>query len=357
MSGIAGILGLVDTDRSFINTIGQKVVFEAANEYLQMADADMMKAFSIFIEQEVEDYKERYYLPGGGRLDRRGGQAPSSASKAYGSWDVAFPLEDFGKQIADDDVTVAYMTVQQFQRHLDNIRIQDINTMRFEILKAIFNSAQDTFVDPLYGSLAIEPLANNDSVVYPPVLGSETEAVEMHYLESGYLASAISDTNNPYVTIRDEIEEHFGTPQGYGNIAVFINNAQVSKTVDLTDFDEVPDNVVKPGSNTDVPFNFPAVPGRVIGRVSGVWVVEWRWIPANYAVGIDLDAPAPLKMRVDPASTGLPRGLQLIAENAAFPLNSRHYRHRFGIGCGNRLNGVSFEFGNGGTYTVPTAYA
>ena len=356
MAGIYSILGLQDTDRSYVNTIGQRVVFDAAQQYLSMSTDDMMKAFAVFVEEETEGYKERYKLPGGGRMQRRGGVAASGAVKASGSWDVAFPLEDFGDQIANDDVSLAYMTLPELQRHLDTVVIRDINTMRYEMLRALLNSASRTFVDPLYGSLTVQPAANGDSVLYPPVLGTETDATENHYLESGYLTAAISNTNNPYITLRNELEEHFGTPTGFGNIAVFINSAQVPITETLTDYDSVADINLAIGANSDVPTNLPNVPGRVVGRCEGVWVVEWRWIPANYMVAIDLDAPAPLKVRVDPAETGLGTGLQLVSTSDAQPLQNSHYRHRFGVGVGNRLNAVVLELGNGGTYTVPSGY-
>lgn len=357
MSGIFGILGLSDNDRSYVNTIGQSLVFTATQTLLQQYNADLNAAMSIFLDSTTTGFKERYKLPGGGRLQRRGGLAQSAAVKAYGSWDVAFPLEDFGAQLADSDIAMAYMTMPEYNRHVETVMIQDMNTVRFEMLKALFNSTAATFVDPINGSLTIERLANGDSVVYPPVLGSETEATDNHYLESNYAATAISDTNNPYITIREELEEHFGTSTGGDNIVVFINNAETPETEDLSDFDAVPDNYVRVGSNTDVPQGLPTVPGKVIGRTNGVWVVEWRWMPANYMFGIHLDAPRPLKMRVDPADTGLGTGLQLVARDMQYPIESAHYRHRFGFGCANRLNGVVMELGTGGTYTVPTAYS
>lgn len=357
MSGIFGVLGISDTDRSFINTIGQQVVYDATQVLLTQYNTDLQAAMSVFVESETTDHKWRYKLPGGGRLSRRGGQAQSAAGKAYGSWDVAFPLEDFGRQVAGDDVTLAYMTMQEYNRHLDTVLIQDQNTVRFEMLRALLNSTQGTFIDPDKGTLSIERLANGDTVTYPPVLGSETEATENHYLESGYTAASISDTNNPFATIRDEIEEHFGASTGGENIVVFINNAQTAVSTDLTDFDEVVDTFVRAGTNRDVPNALPNVPGRILGRCSGVWVVEWRWMPANYMFGLHLDAPKPLMMRVDPVETGLPRGLALVSTDSTYPMQAAHYRHRFGFGAGNRLNGVVMELGTGGTYTVPTAYA
>lgn len=357
MSGIFGALNLNDSDREFLNTIGQRVVYDAIQQLLDQHNAELDAALAVFVEATTDDFKERYKLPGGGRLQRLGSQAPAGAVKTTGEWDVAYPLEDFGAQVAGSRIDMAYMTVQDLDRHLDTVTFQDINTVRFEILKALFNSAADTFVDPRKGSLTVQPLANGDAVLYPPVLGAESEATDTHYLESGYAASAIADANNPFVTARDELEEHFGAPTGGSNIVAFVNNAQVAKTEDLTDFDAVNDRFTTPGADADELFGLPAgLPGRVVGRTNGVWVVEWRPIPANYLLALHLDAPKPLKMRVHPADTGLTRGLQLVATDETYPLQSSHYEHSFGFGCANRLNGVVIELGTGGTYTVPAAY-
>jgi hypothetical protein len=358
MSGIFGALNINDSDRVFLSTLGQRVVYDAIQQVLEQHNADLAAAKSVFVDQTTSDYKIRYKLPGGGRLQRLGTQAPSGAVKAYGSWDVAFPLEGFGAQMAGNRIDMAYMTAQDLNRHLDTITQQDINTVRFEMLKALLNATAATFVDPLWGSLTIERLANGDSVVYPPVLGSEAEATENHYIETGYLSAAVSDTNNPYVLLRDELEEHFGAPTGGSNIVAFVNNAQVGVTEALTDFDPVNDRYINPAITRDTLTGLPAaLPGRVVGRTNGVWIVEWRFIPANYILGVHLDAPKPLIERVDPADTGLPQGLELVAQDEEHPISSSYYEHRFGFGVGNRLNGVVYELGNGGTYTVPTAYA
>jgi hypothetical protein len=359
MSGIFGALNINDTDRVFLSTLGQRVVYDAIQQVLDQHNADLAAAMGVFVEQTTSDHKLRYKLPGGGRLQRLGTQGPSGAVKAYGSWDVAFPLEGFGAQMAGNRIDMAYMTTQDLDRHLNTIMQQDINTVRFEMLKALLNSGQDTFVDPMWGSLSIEPLANGDSVTYPPVLGSETEATENHYLGAAYAAAAISDTNNPYTTIRDELEEHFGAAQGGSNIVTFINNAQVSVTEALTDFDPVNDRYTNPAITRDTLTGLPAsLPGRVVGRTNGVWVVEWRFIPATWLLAVHLDAPKPLIQRVDPADTGLPQGLALVAQDEEHPITSSYYEHRFGFGVGNRLNGVALDLSNADSdYDIPTAYA
>jgi hypothetical protein len=338
--------------------MGQRVVYDAVTQVLAMHNMELAAAMRTFVEQTTSDHKLRYKLPATGRMQRRGSQAQSAAVKASGSWDVAFPLEEFGDQLAWDRTAYGYMTVQDLDRHIDGITIRDTNTVRYEMLYSILNSTAATFVDPLWGSLTIERLANGDSVLYPPVLGSETEATANHYVESGYAATAISDTNDPYVTIINALESRFGAVQGGSNIVVFINDAQTPKTKALTSFVDVTDYAVTPGLQTAIPASMgPEVPGRIIGRHdSGAWVSEWRWIPANYMVGIHLEAPRPLMERVDPGYTGLGTGLQLVAESDMYPATQAHYEHRFGFGVGNRLNGYVLELGTGGSYSVPTAY-
>jgi hypothetical protein len=360
LTWLYGALKLDDADRTrTVNNIGQGVVWTAVQDYLARVRTSVAAAMGVFVEGTTSDYSRRYKLPGGGRLQRRGNQSQTGAVKGIGQWDVAFTLEDFGAQIAVDDVAMAYMTAEEMQRHVDTVVVQDINTVRYEILKALLNNTARTFIDPIWGSLTVQPLAlASDSVLYPPVLGSETEATDTHHIESGYAASAISDTNNPYVTLRDELEEHWGAAQGGSNIVAFINNAQVSKTEDLTDFDPVDDRFVVPGANTDTLRGLPAnLPGRIIGRTNGVWVAEWRHVPANYIIAVHLDAPAPLIERVDPADTNLGTGLQLVSRDTIYPFEMSHWRHRFGVGVGNRIGAAVMELGSGGTYDIPSGFA
>lgn len=357
MSGIFGALGLDDSDRAFTKTEGQVLALDLINSYFNRVSMDIAEQMALFVESETSNHNERYKLPGGGYLQQRGVQSSVANVKAYGGYDVAYPLFDWGAAVGGDDVSMAYMTVGDLERHIMTVAIQNVNTVRFQMLRRIFKNTTDTYADPLWGSLTIQPLANNDAVTYAPVLGSSTEAVEMHYLESGYAASAISDTNNPYIVMRGELEEHFGASTGGNNIVVFIHPDEVPETEDLSDFDPVEDNFIRSASTVNIPFNLPNVPGRIIGRTNGVWVVEWRYMPTGYAIGIDMEVAPPLKMRIDPADTGLGRGLQLVARQMTFPFDTAFYRHRFGFGVGNRLNGVVMEFGTGGTYSIPAAYA
>ena len=358
MATIFGHIGLADTDRVFSSTIGQRVIYEAATMHVAKASAELDLALVVFLERSTDEFKLRYKLPGGGYLQRRAEDGRYGAIRPYGGWDVGLPLEDLGAMLTYNDVARAYMSAAELDRHIQEVENANINTVRFEVLKRLFNNVQTTFEDPLHGSILVEPLANGDAVTYPPELGAAADATEDLYLESGYAASAISDTNDPYVTIVNKFVDHFGETTGGENIITFINYAQAAKTEALTSFVEVQDGFVRTGVNTDVPDRLPTVPGRIIGRhTAGTWVSVWRRIPANYMLAIHLEEEAPLLRRIDPADTGLGDGLQLVAMNEQFPFIDSVWRHRFGVGAGNRLNGVVMELGVGGTYSIPSEFA
>lgn len=356
MGIIAGLLGLPDGDRKFGQTVGQRVVFEAAQEYVRAIEEEAAQFRSFFVQERTSEFKRRYKLPGGGFLQERSQQTEAAAVKPYGEWDVAFPLWDRGSQLAWTDIEFAYMTPNSLDNYLETIRVQYMNTLRRDILSAMFDSTARTFLDKQHGSLSIQPLANGDSVVYPPVLGSSAEATESHYIETNYATASMSDTNNPYKTAREELEEHFGMPTGFGNIVALINNAELPKSQALTDWFDVEDMGVRYGNDSDLALLGPMSPGRRVGRVSGVWASVYPWIPATYMVFVDADQPKPLIERVDPADTGITPGLDLVSESDRYPMQMSHYRARYGFGAGNRLNGVVLELNTGGSYTVPAAY-
>jgi hypothetical protein len=251
MSGIYGALGLNTTDSQlvYVQTIGQQAIYDAVNQTLDQHTSDLEAAMSIFVEGVTEDHKERYMLPGTGRLQRVGPDGRPTLVKATGSWDVAYPLEEFAAAWGSNRIAFAYMTMADLDRHLKTVYQQNINTVRFEILEALLNNADDTFVDPIRGSLTIKALAtgSDDGVTYPPQLGSETEQTVQRYVESGYAASAIADgANDPFPTIVNALEANFGTPTGGSRIVVFINNAQTAKVTGLTAFTGVTNRFVDP---------------------------------------------------------------------------------------------------------------
>jgi hypothetical protein len=359
MSAIFGLLNLSDTDRSFVSTIGQSVVYDAVQEQMRMHNEEIRRVTQAFISGMTEDFKWRYKLPGNKMLPKVGDAALLESIKAYGEWDVAFPLEGHGAQLAGSRVELAYMSVQELDMHLNAIMEANIRRIRWEILHRLLDNVATTWTDPIHGSLTVQPLANGDSVTYPPVAGSATEATEDHYLASEYTSGNISEDNNPLITMKNDLMQHFGgSVQGGSNVAVFGGQTDMDNIESglSTSFKALSDRFIQEGMDTAQPVNVPVVPGIIRGRANGVWCVEWRWMPDDYLLAVSLDEDAPLVQRVDPADTGLPRGLALVATQEYAPLQGAHYVNRFGVGAGNRLNGVVMYLDSGSSYSIPSDY-
>ena len=370
MSDIYGALGLNNTDnqRTFVSTIGQQAIYDAVAYVFGIHNADMESAMRLFVDQTTDSFKMRYMLPGGGYLQKGGSQSLPAAKKATSSWDVAFPLESWGAGLSADRVAWAYMTLADLDRHLNSVFMANANTVRREILRALFNNTAATFSDPLRGDLTIQRLANNDGTVYPPVLGSDVDTTGYNaYLASGYVYTAIDNTHNPIPTIVNSLEQFFGTPTGGSPVVVFCNNEESPYFEALTEFVPFTLNTVIPGDDRDT-VNVGSIPRevfdpsdprrntwRVLGTINGAVIVEWRAIPATYLLGIHVEAPKPIIQRIDLAGTGLTPGLQLVKTNDVTPFTSSYYDNRFGMGVGNRLNGVVMQLTAGG-YTVPTQF-
>lgn len=361
MTTIFGLARLTASDYQFARNADQQLLYTAAQQYITMANDAFTMAASAFVEPVLtEKAKERYQLGMTGRMQEVGETASASPVARSGSWDVAYPLKNYSDVLAVGDVDFAYMTPAEFQLHIDGVITRANNAKRFAILKRIFNNTQESFIDPRLGTLTVESLANGDSVLYPPVEGTDSEATDNHYLESNYAASAISDTNNPYATLTTELVEHGTNTTEDIPLAFLINSAEQTKTEALTNFVPYIPRQIAPGQDTDmVLMPSRAVPGKIIGYIRGQgWVSVWNWIPANYIVGVNLAAPQALRMRRDLSGTGLGDGmLQLLLPERTGVITYNSWRLRFGVGAANRLNAAVMELGTGGTYSIPAAYA
>jgi hypothetical protein len=360
MTTIFGLARLTASDYQFYRNADQQLLYTAAQQYIAMANDATMQAASAFVEPDMtEKGKERYLLGMTGRMQETGENSTGSPVARSGSWDVAYPLKNYTDSLAVGDVDMAYMTPADLQVHVDGIITRSKNAKRHAILKRLFNNTQETFIDARLGTLTVEPLADGDAVLFPPIEGSDSEATENHYLESGYASSSISDTNNPYATLTTELVEHGVNTTEDIPLAFLINSAEQSKTEALTNFVPFIPRQIAPGQDTDMVL-MPSrpIPGKIIGYIRGMgWVSVWNWIPSAYIAGVNLAAPQALRMRKDIAGTNLgDGGLQLLPEERTGVVTFKSWRLRFGVGAANRLNAAIMELGTGGTYTIPTAY-
>lgn len=356
-----GLAQLSTSDYAFtrVTTIDKALLYDAVNEYVMQAEMHMRGLAGLFVEGQTTRYTDRYQLPMGGMMSAWSGEDKPAAKKRKGKWDVAFPLYRWAETLAMTTEDYAYMTGAEFRAHIDGMLTMYSNRRRHQILRRIFKNTNDTVEDEHNGvSLTVKPLANGDTDVYPPVNGSDAEATADHYVETGYAATAMSDTNNPYRdVISDLLTTRFGRQTGGIPIATLINKAERAETEALSSFVPYVPSAVNAGVNTDS-INMPnkPIPGEIIGYIDSTWVAVNDWIPANYAVGVYLNTPAPLKERISPPDTNLGSGLQLENASADWPFLYNNWVARFGVGTGNRLAAVVVEFGTGGTYSIPSAY-
>ena len=363
LSNVFGALQIPDDDYTFLLTYGQEAVFNATQALLGNHNDDLEQFERVFVEKDTSAHIERYYLATGGRLGKLTNKTKPADTKAGGNWDVAFPLEQWGDRVAGDDVQMAYMSPGQYARNIAQVMESDVNTRRHEMLKRLFNNGGGSpivFVDPFWGSLNLQPLANGDTTVYPPVVGSEINSVRNNYLTRSYATAAISDTNDPLTPIVNLLRSTFGIPTGGSNIAVFGNQTMTDAiSANMTLFNPIQMLYQQLGDNITQAVNWPTgLPGEVIGTFGGkCLVIHWEWIPADYLLAIHLDAPPPLRRRIDPPGTGLRPGLQLISQKRDAPLEEVMWRNRFGYAVGNRLNGVVMELAQAGSYAVPTGFS
>lgn len=358
MATIFTTSGMNSTDFDFVVKANQQLVYDDIMVYVGMAMQAQEKALATFVQSVTTMFQERYQLPVVGRMQQVTELTRGNAVARYDGYNVGYPIKQYSDSLVQGLVDMAYTTPDELEAHVDGIITRARNVKRHEILRRLFKSSTDSHTDKRYGTITVQPLANGDSVNYPPVEGSDTEATDNHYLESGYAATAINDTNNPYLTLANELIEHTGDTTGDVPIIAFIHPDEQPETEALTGFTPYVPAAIQPGSNTDSVLRPPGnPPGKTIGYVNGLcWVQTWRWMPTGYIVAVNTSAPAPLKMRVDPADTGLGAGNLLPFTDDEHPLQFRDWMMRFGVGCGNRLGAAVMELGTGGTYTVPTIY-
>lgn len=353
MAVLMGLLGIQDRNTT-VDQIGQQSVFDAINQVAASQSQEVEAMTRIFVQSQTTLYKEVYHLPGGGRMqdaDEKGAQP--GAVKSGGQWDVAYDLRDARDAMGWDDVAVAYMTVGELDAHMETIAMRHTNWVRYHVMRHLLNKDNETFRDKIRGTLTIKRLANGDADSYPALIGGDDDiTAHNHYIGTAYNAAAISAVNNPVPVVREHLEEHFDT----GNPVLLVNPAQIGALRAIPGFVARTPEHVSPGDDTAellADAEFAGVPGKLQGTMDDVAIFSWRRMPAGYAFGMDLEAPAPLKERVDEDIAASLRGFKLVAEQTDFPLTKSQWRDRRGYGVANRLNGVSIQFSGNSTYANP----
>src|SRR5690349_4717566 len=315
-----GFIGLKDVLGQRLSTVDAELITGAIQQSVDEHNRQMDALMSLFVSP-VTSATERYKQTGPARLQ---------------------PLDENGR---------AQMTVQDANDATAQMLEADMRWMRDHILSALFASATWSFTDPQYGTLTVQPLANGDTVTYAVQTGADSGATDTHQLAQANAIGAGSD--NPFPTIRNELLEH---PENSGDVIVFLPTGLKAATQALATFNPIADPNIQPGSGTDrlVGTLGVATPGNLIGyEDSGVWLIEWPSLPANYMIATTTGGDRPVGMREDPEAEL--RGFKRVAERDNHPFYESQWLRRAGFGARNRVGAAVIRVGNG-TYAVPTGY-
>lgn len=351
---VYGFHNLADVFANRITTVGVQQVNDAIDQAMAEHNRQMDALLSLFVRRttDFQVYYRSVAITRNQPLDEHGRPIPI---KAPGRYQVAFPLQDSGNAFAFDWQAGLAATVEDVNNNIAAIQMGDMRWMFDHIFAALFASASWTYVDPLYGSLTILPLASGDTQVYNVFAGGDTGATDNHLLAQANAIGAGAD--NPYPTIYTELTEHPENGSG-GRVIAFISSSLKSATTGLATFNPIPLSDIRPGANSDVLVGDlgVTVPGTVLGMEdSGTWIVEQPRLPAGYIIAVKTGGDPPLAQRVSDIPE-LAGGLIEAPRNEDWPWYQRNFVRKTGFGAWNRVAALAYRVGNA-SYATPTNYS
>jgi hypothetical protein len=351
MSGqvLYGFVNLKDVFTQRIEDVGVQVVNSAIDETITEHNRQLESLMSLFVDA-TQQYKLRYKTPTAASLQPLDENGRARPIKAVGYYDIAFPLQMGGTAWGQTYYASKKLTVEDANNTMASLVSADKRWMRDRILAALFTNVNYTFDDPEHGSLTIKPLANGDTDSYLISAGSDAGATDTHYLAQ---AGAILDASDPFPAIYSELTEH---PENSGDVVVFVPTSNKAATEALAGFYPMGDPNLRVGANSTVVSGSlgVAIPGTVFGyHEAGVWLAEWKVLPADYLIATTTGGPRPLGMREEPESSL--RGFNRVAERNDYPFYESQYLRVAGFGAQNRVGAVVQRVGSG-SYSIPANY-
>ena len=353
-----GFIEIKDLFSQRIITIGGETL-QTALEASLVEHTRQITAMLSGLVMKTTEFQFRYQLPAGGSLQPLDEKGNPKVVVPSGFYNVALPIQGAGTAWGDDRVSRAAMTFADANRYTIDALERDADWMRRHILAALFTNVTWPYTDARYGSLTIQPLANNDGVGYV-LRGGSLDTAQNHFLAQ---AAALSDAANPFPTIYRALDEH---PSNSGPYIAYIptnlvsaaqlmtstlppqfTNLNYASTVTLSKALLNPDDTLR-GDGPDIGFG-----DRYIGINSNMILVEWTSLPDNYIVAVASGASEIVGMREweFPELQGL--FPEYFTPDGNLQVN-RMIRYA-GFGIVNRVGAVIDRIGNG-AYAIPTGY-
>ena len=344
-----GFVNLKDVFSQRIEEVGVQVVNTAIDETLAEHNRQLADLTSLFVDTTTE-YKVRYRTPGAASLQPMDENGRARPIKAAGYYDIAFPLQMGGIAWGTNYIASVKMTVQEANNIMSTLLVADRRWMRDRIMAALLTNVNYTFPDPEHGDLTVKPLANGDADTYLIQAGTDAGTTDTHFLAQ---AGAIADASDPFPSIYSELTEH---PENSGDVVAFVPTSNKAATEALSGFYPIADSNLRMGAAATVVNGTLNVrmPGEVFGyHEAGVWLAEWKGLPANYLVATMTEGPRPVAMRQEPEARL--QGFNRVAQRDDYPFFESQYLRIAGFGIQNRVGALVYRVGNG-AYAIPTNY-
>lgn len=342
---------------SRVSEVGMERVWNAVRESAAEYTRQVNGIMGTMVERTTMA-QEQIELAGDGTLqplDEYGNPLPV---KPAGYYQVAYPIQGGGTAWGTNRVSRELLTVEEANRNTLDAQRRDADWVSRHVLAAVLDNTTWTFNDKIgpngakgLGDITIQPLANNDTVKYNR-RGGSAAATDNHYLAQ---ANAISSVDNPFPTIREELQEH---PMNSGPLVSYIASDLRDEVEGLPTFIEVNDPNLRYGLSSDqVAGTIDPGPGdEVLGYIKGenIWIVEWRSMPSSYIITHARGAGPFIKMREYPAA----------AVQGFFPeqfspdgnLQEMRMIRYAGFGCSMRA-AACVQYIGGAAYVIPTGFS
>jgi hypothetical protein len=354
-----GFTEIKDLYAARVITIDVQTLQTAISEAARYS-TEQLNALLSGLVQRTTQHQYRYQLPGAGTLqplDEKGNPLPIIPGGVY---DVAFPLLRAGTAWGTDRVSRAKMTVADAARYTLDALLKDVDWNIRHILAALFTNVTYTYTDPAFGALTVQPLANADATtLYVRTDGST--ATDTHFFAQ---AAGIADATDPFTGLYTALAHH---PGNSGPFVAYIATDLVATTMALSGFAEVSDpdvvysntnpvlgtNVVNLNNNQYGEGSMLGIGTRVLGKVDGMWIVEWSRLPSGYIFAHATGANDIVAMREEPEAE-----LQGFFPEYFSPdgnLQETRMLRMAGYGIQNRIGAAITRIGNA-SYAVPTGF-
>lgn len=344
-----GFHNLQDFKNRRVTDVGVEVVNQEIDRAMAQAEADLNAMLDFFVVKTT-DYSKRILVGSGSRnqpLDNNGRARPV---KPLGYYDIGLPLIESGNAWGHTYVAGKKMTVAEAELVTNMMIVGDFSWISDHIIAALAKNASYTFNDDLKGQLTVKGLANNDTDKYSLFGNAGNLTTAQHYLAQ---ANAIDDgADNPFPTIYNTL---MNRPANAGEVVAFVPTNLVASIEGLATFNPVADPNLQTGANQSVLVGTLSgtLPGRLIGYVDKVWIVEWRRLPDNYIFATTTQGEKAIAMREDEEADL--RGFKEVAERNDHPWYERQYLRRAGFGAWNRVGALVYRIGNA-SYAIPAGY-